>query len=179
MCAICELAQTFSIEHPLALAVAVATRDAIEAGRLPALGDKARSDGPLNARRRAIETLQGVQRRLEAALAPERLIALPDVYVLLIENGTWGFFRATPAGFDTTLRPEAPDIDADDPRDRDPVVVTSEAAARELVAGRLSFDRAAADGLVVFDADEDRREALTEAWRAAWPAAGVSRFACG
>jgi len=177
MCAICELALTFSIEHPMALAVAVATRDAIEAGRLPAASDK-KAEGPLHARRQAIETLQGVQRRLEAALAPERLVALPDFFVLLIENGTWGFFRATAAGFDTNIRPEAPEIDADDPRDRDPVVVTSETAARELVAGRLSFDSAAAGGLVVFDVDEDRRADLTEAWRAAWPSAGVSRFVC-
>ena len=44
MCAICELALTFSIEHPMALPVAVATRDAIDAGRLPTLGDKAKAD---------------------------------------------------------------------------------------------------------------------------------------
>jgi hypothetical protein len=178
MCAICDLALTFSIEHPMALAVAVATRDAIETGRLSALDNSARSGGPLNVRRQAIGTLHGLQRRLETALPPERLAALPDFYIVLIENGTWGFFRATQTGFDTDIRPEAPEIDADDPRERDPVVVTSNVAARELVAGRLSFERASADELIVVDADEDRRNELITAWRAAWPSAGASRFAC-
>ena len=35
MCAICDLRIEFSIEHPMTLSVAVATRKAIDAGVLP------------------------------------------------------------------------------------------------------------------------------------------------
>lgn len=76
------------------------------------------------------------------------------------------------------VRPEAPQVTADDPAKRDAVVIVSEAAARRILAGELPFAEAAGKGLVVVDADERRREALDWAWCAAYPSVGFSRFAC-
>jgi hypothetical protein len=44
--------------------------------------------------------------------------------------------------------------------------------------GRLSFDAAASQGLIVVDADAARRDSLVAAWRVAYPDTGFSRFVC-
>ena len=67
---------------------------------------------------------------------------------------------------------------AADPAKRDAVVIVSEAATRRILAGELPFAEAAGQGLVVINADEERREALASAWRTAYPKIGFSRFAC-
>ena len=61
MCTICALTIEFAVEHPQALAVAVATRQAIDAGLLPECSDldMARS------RHRATVLLTTIQQRLE------------------------------------------------------------------------------------------------------------------
>jgi len=179
MCAICELDIAFAVDHPMTLPVAVATRAAIEEGRLdPAPRDPEGTLGAQRARTRAVEALRAVQERLERTIAPERLAALPEFFVLMIETATWGFFRATPSGFDPNCRPDAPRLKDDDAAERDAVVVMSEAAARSLAEGRTPFDRAVVDGLIAVDADDARRAILVEAWRAAWPELGFSRFVC-
>ncbi len=179
MCAICDLDIAFAVDHPMTLPVAVATRAAIEEGRLAAAPhDPAGALGALRARTRAVEALRAVQERLERTLAPEGLAALPDFFVLMIEMGTWGFFRATSSGFDPNCRPDAPRLTGDHAAERDAVVVMSEAAARALAEGLLSFDRAVMEGLIAVDADEARRGMLGEVWRAAWPQLGFSRYVC-
>ncbi len=178
MCAICELDIAFAVDHPMTLPVAVATRAAIDEGRLIAAPhDPAGTLGDLRARTRAIAALKRVQDRLERTLAPDRLAALPDFFVLMIETGTWGFFRATPSGFDPNVRPEAPRL-AGDAAERDAVVVMSETAARALAEGLLRFDRAVVEGLIAVDADDARGARLREAWGAAWPELGFSQYVC-
>jgi hypothetical protein len=151
MCAICDFKINFDVSHPLALAVAVATRAAIEAGVLP----ERVADGPLgNARLRvaAIDTLKELQYRLETAIPSAELLALPDFYVLLVENGTWGFFHATENGFDPEIVPDVPNVTAEDPADRDIVLIAAETTMRGLLDGTLAFDRALSDSLIVLDA---------------------------
>ena len=178
-CAICDLDIAFAVDHPMTLSVAVATRAAIQDGRLgPAPHDPAGTLGTLRARTRAVEALRAVQERLERTLAPERLLALPDFLVLMIETRTWGFFRPTPSGFDPNCRPDAPRLAENDPAGRDAAIVVSETEAKGICEGRLSFDAAESQGLIVVDADAARRDSLVAAWRVAYPETGFSRFVC-
>ena len=179
MCAICDLDIALGVAHPLTLPVAVATRAAIEKGLLTAPPiDPPGALGSLRARTRAIEALRSVQARLERTLAQDRIAALPDFFVLIVETGTWGHFRPTPAGFDQSCRPGAPRLAADDARDRDAVVVMSEFAARHIAEGALGFEAAQAEGLIAIDADDARLARLLAAFRDAWPVSGFSRFVC-
>ena len=178
MCSICDLESAVAAGHPMTPRVAAATRSAMDAGRLahpPA--DAPGTLAAVRARARALAALRMVQERLERVLPPDRLVALPDFFVLLIEMGTWGFFRATPTGFDPDIRPEPPRLTGY-PRERDAVVVMSESAARALADGALPFERMVAEGLIALDADEARRVILFQAWSAAWPEAGFSRYVC-
>jgi hypothetical protein len=171
MCAICDLKIEFNIGHPQALTVAVATREAMDAGALP----KTAVDGALSnmkLRMAAIEALKGLQARLEASMPVSRLMALPDFYVLLIEIGTWGFFHAAAAGFDPDITPEPPDVTSEDQADRDVVFVSSEAATQAILNGELSVDAAFADNLIVLDAGETHTRLLRSALDAAFPVEG-------
>lgn len=157
MCAICELKIEFNIGHPRALSVAVATREAMDAGLLP----ETAQDGALSnmkLRMAAIEALKGLQNRLEHAMPISALMALPNFYVLLIEIGTWGFFRPTEAGFDSECTPEPPNVLAVDQTERDVVFVSSEAAMRAILDGTITIDAAFERNLIELDAgDEDTR----------------------
>src|ERR1700728_4091463 len=151
MCAICELKIEFNIGHPQALTVAVATREAMDTGRLPETQD----DGALSnmkLRMAAIDALKGLQDRLEDAVPATQLMALPDFYVLLIEIGTWGFFHATENGFDPDCSPEPPEVTAEKQEDRDVVFVATEVAMEAVIEGRVSLERAFAESLIVLDA---------------------------
>jgi hypothetical protein len=178
MCAICDIDIDFGVEHPMTLSVAVATRQAIDAGLLPAPDAEEGAVGVMKQRLKSVAALTAVQKRLERTLTQEALVALPDFFVLVIESRTWGFFHATRGGFDPNCRPAAPCLTAEDSSMRDAIVIVSEVAARRIAAGELSFVDAAGQGLVVVDADEERREALAMAWSAAYPQVGFSRFAC-
>lgn len=153
MCAVCEFRIEFGIGHPLALSVAVATRNAIDAGLVDPINEDDR--GVLGAARRrgqAVDALNLLQARIEAGHAADDLLALPDFYVLLIENDTWGFFHATTDGFDPDIVPGMPDVTATDEATRSKVVVTSEAALRAWLAGRFDMSHALDASLFVIDA---------------------------
>jgi len=175
MCSICDLRIEFSVDHPMSLGVAVETRRAIDVGLLPE--PKLSIDGS-RLRLKAIDTLKAAQQRLEQTLRPEELLALPDFFVLMIESRTWAFFRPTPTGFDPNCQPAPPNVASDDEAARDAVLVASELAMGEVVAGRLPFDAALREGVLVLDADEARRVALLTVWCAAYPERGFSRFVC-
>ncbi|RFU48724.1 hypothetical protein [Paraburkholderia sp. DHOC27] len=168
MCAICELKIEFNIGHPQALAVAVATREAMESGVLP----ETPVDGALSnmkLRLAAIDALKGLQSRLEAAVPVSRLMALPDFYVLLIEIGTWGFFHATENGFDPDITPEPPDVTSEKQEDRDVVLVSSEATLTAILDGQLPLDVAFEDSLMVLDAGDAHTQLLHAVLGAAFP----------
>jgi len=175
MCSICDLRIDFGVDHPMSLDVAVETRRAVDAGLLPQLADSM-DDGRL--RLKAIDTLKAAQQRLEQTLSAEELPSLPDFFVLVIESRTWAFFRSTPTGFDPNCQPAPPNVTSDDKAARDAVIVTSELAMNEIVAGRLPFETALRERIIALDADETRHSALLNAWNGAYPEAGFSRFVC-
>jgi hypothetical protein len=162
MCAICELKIEFNIGHPQALTVAVATREAMDAGLLP----ETQAGGALSnmkLRMAAIDALKALQDRLEAAM--------PDFYVLLIEIGTWGFFHATETGFDPDIQPEPPNVISESQDDRDVVFISSEATMQAIVNGRLNIDHAFDDNLLILDAGESHTKLLRSALDCAFPIA--------
>ncbi|HYY27304.1 MAG TPA: hypothetical protein VE860_05135 [Chthoniobacterales bacterium] len=178
MCTICELKIEFNVEHPASLSVAVATRREIESGALQGSSGKADPLGGMRLRLEAIAALKSVQERVEQVLTKEELLALPDFFTLMIESRTWGFFRPTVEGFDTNCRPDPPRVTAEDHSERDPVVLVSETAMRQFLAGKLTFEQAVQRGLIVIDADEPRSEALQSAWHLAFSKIKLSRFVC-
>ncbi|MBN3808833.1 hypothetical protein G3N97_06980 [Paraburkholderia sp. Ac-20347] len=160
MCAICEFKIEFSIGHPLALSVAVATRKAIEAGLVDAMESE---DGALAAARKrlsAVEALNLLQTRIESVHSEDALLTLPDFYVLLIEDDTWGFFHATTDGFDPDIIPDLPDVTATDDAKRSNVVVVSEAALRAWIAGHFDMSYAIDASLFVIDAPDVQAKCL-------------------
>lgn len=153
MCAICDFKVEFSVSHPQALKVAVATRQGIEQGLLR---DSATQGALANARQKiiAVETLSEFQAHVEAAVPTEQLLGLPDFYVLLIESDTWGFFHPTPDGFDPDVVPDLPDLTATDNAKRSVVMITAECALRALIEGALDLQHSLDAGLVVLDGPE-------------------------
>lgn len=162
MCSICNFKIEFGIGHPLALCVATATRSAIDSGLL--VEDKA--EGVLaTARQRlaAIETLKEFQDKLETTVAIEEWLELPDFYVLLIEGETWGFFHATPQGFDPDIVPDMPDTTSEDVEKRSIVLVMADVTLKALLAGGLGLQQALEDKLVLIDAPPQHTEKLRAA----------------
>ncbi|SPB15253.1 hypothetical protein NOV72_02479 [Caballeronia novacaledonica] len=160
MCAICNFKIEFGVGHPSALTVAVATREAIEAGRVEQMEE---AQGPLaaaRARMSAIDALNLLQARIEATHTPEQILALPDFYVFLIETDTWGFFHATVDGFDPDIVPDIPDVTNPDAALRSNVIVASEAGLRSFFDGSLSADLALRESVFLVEAPEDARAGL-------------------
>lgn len=178
MCSICDLRIEFSIDHPSSLSVAVETRRAIDAGLLPEPEVQDDDGAGTQLRRRAIETLKAAQQRLEWTQRQDELLALPDFFVLMVESRTWAFFRPTPNGFDPNCRPDPPKVSADEFAGRDAVLVSSELALRQIVAGRMPFEGALEKGIIVLDANRARYDKLLAAWSKAYPRVGFSRFVC-
>lgn len=175
MCTICDLRIEFSVDHPMSLSVAVATRKAVDAGLL---SDHTVRGGGFQLRESAIAALRSVQERVEQALPKSEFLALPEFFMLEIESRTWGFFRATVNGFDPNCRPDPPRVTAKDATDRDPAIVVSERALRQVVSGKLPFSKAEEQGLIIIDADTSRRATLRKIWDLAYPSSGFSGFMC-
>ncbi|WP_233832483.1 hypothetical protein [Paraburkholderia sp. ZP32-5] len=168
MCAICNFKLDFSVGHPLALSVAVAARRAIEAGLIEPVD--AAGAGALSAARMrmsAVEALNLLQARIEDAHSEQALLAIPDFYVLLIENDTWGFFHATTEGFDPDIVPDMPDVATTDEAKRSNIIVTSEAGLRAWLDGRLDIGYALRESLLVVDAPVTFSALLTQMLTAA------------
>ncbi|HEV7309601.1 hypothetical protein [Ensifer sp.] len=177
MCTICALTIEFAVDHPDALAVAVATRQAIETGLLPELDPHVEID-MTQSRHAATVLLTTVQQRLEQVLPASRLASLPDFYVLMIESRTWGYFHPTLAGFDANANPSPPRIEPDENNVRDNILVMSQAAAEELIRGRLPFEHAREIGVAVIDAPGSNGQTIRSALVAAYPMDQFSDFVC-
>jgi hypothetical protein len=100
----------------------------------------------------AVDALNLLQARIEGALSEEGLLGLPDFYVLLIENDTWGFFHATTNGFDPEIVPDMPDLATTDEARRSSIVIASEAGLRAWLEGRFDSEYALRESLFVVDA---------------------------
>lgn len=162
MCAVCEFKIEFGISHPLALSVAVATRRAIEATLIDEIDVDAGALAAARQRMAAVEALNLLQARIEGAHTEESLPGLPDFYVLLIENDTWGFFHATTEGFDPDIVPEIPDVSASEEATRSTIVIMSEAGLRGWLDGRFDVEHAFREALFVVDGPRIHADALTQ-----------------
>lgn len=176
MCTICALTIEFAVEHPQTLAIAVATREAIDTGLLP--GGGVENLDLTQSRHQAVGLLTTMQQRLEQVLPPTRLSALPDFYVLMIESRTWGYFHPTLGGFDTRATPLPPRVDPEANGDRDCMLVLSQAAAQEIAKGELPFVQALAAGMAVIDAPDHLGGIIRRALATAYPASQFSTFVC-
>ncbi|SDR33956.1 hypothetical protein SAMN05443245_4814 [Paraburkholderia fungorum] len=162
MCAICNFKIDFGVGHPLALSVAVATRKAIESGMVEPIDATTGALSAARTRISSIEALNLLQARIEGAHREDALLTLPDFYVLLIENDTWGFFHATTSGFDPDIVPDMPDLTTDDETKRSNIIITSEAGTRAWMDGGFSIETALHNELFMFDAPEHSVLALTQ-----------------
>jgi hypothetical protein len=174
MCTICTLNIEFAVEHPLALAVAVATRQAIDTGLLP---ETAAMDME-QSRQHATVQLTAVQQRVEQVLSTSRLLALPNFFVLMIESRSWGYYHPTLKGFDGNADPAPPRLEPDADGLRDFVVVVSQAASEEITKGHLPFAKAQAENLVYVDGPEAGAELIRQALTIAYPISQFSEFVC-
>ncbi|WP_104663236.1 hypothetical protein [Ensifer adhaerens] len=177
MCTICTLTIEFAVEHPDALAVAVATREAIETGPLPELDPQSEID-LAQSRHNATVLLTTIQQRIEQVLSASRLARLPDFYVLMIESRTWGYFHPALGGFDANANPSPPRVAPDENGIRDNILVMSQAAAEELIHGRLPFERALEMGVAVVDAPGTDAQTIRSALIVAYPLEQFSDFVC-
>lgn len=161
MCAICNFKIDFGVGHPLALTVAVAARQAIEAGLIEPVDA---AEGAFSAARRrmsSVDALNLLQARIEGAHSEDALLALPDFYVLLIENDTWGFFHATTNGFDPDIVPEIPDVTATDEEKRSNIVIMSEGGLRAWLDERFNIEQALRESLFMIDASAGPTDSLS------------------
>ncbi|MFL9937098.1 hypothetical protein P0D88_51190 [Paraburkholderia sp. RL18-103-BIB-C] len=152
MCAICNFKIDFGIGHPLALSVAVATRKAIESGLIEPIDAAEGALAAARMRLSSVEALNLLQARIEGVHSEDALLNLPDFYVLLIENDTWGFFHATTNGFDPDIVPEIPDLTTTDEAMRSNVVIASEAGLRAWLNGNFDSEYALRESIFVVDA---------------------------
>jgi hypothetical protein len=112
--------------HPKSLEVAIAVREAADRKLVdPALLD-AKAAGPLG-------YLRATTRLRQFSLVVEKR----PTAVLFVESGLW-----------TRFEDGAPQFHAPGPQEGDAVIVTSEAVLAEIIAGRMSVERAAQLGLI-------------------------------
>jgi hypothetical protein len=167
MCAICNFKLDFGVGHPLALKVAVATREAIESKLVKPIDSTAGTLAAARMGMSAVDALNLLQARVEETHGEDALLALPDFYVLLIENDTWGFFHATTNGFDPDIVPEMPDVTTTDDAKRSNIVIMSEAGLRAWLEGRFDIKRALRESLFMIDATPNSAVTLTRMLTAA------------
>ncbi|REG50181.1 hypothetical protein B0G80_6603 [Paraburkholderia sp. BL6669N2] len=170
MCAICNFKIDFGVGHPLALTVAVATRKAIDAGIVEPIDTTGGALSAVRMRMSAVEALNLLQARIEAAHSEDALLALPDFHVLLIENDTWGFFHATTNGFDPDVVPEMPDVTTTDEAKRSNIVIMSEAGLRAWLEQRFDIELALRESLFMIDTPASSTGSLTQMLAIAEPA---------
>ena len=98
--------------------------------------------------------------------------------MLMIESRTWAFFHPTESGFDPNCRPDPPRVSAQKLFDRDAVIVASETAMRQVLLGKTLVRAGARKGLIVVDADRERRwHSSTHGQRVSPPRASVGSCA--
>ncbi|MFM0644593.1 hypothetical protein PQR14_09690 [Paraburkholderia bryophila] len=169
MCAVCEFKIEFGVGHPQALTVAVATRKAIEAGLLQQMDPEEGALAQARLRMKAVDTLNGLQSRIQDALPVDDLLSLPDFYVLLIENETWGFFHATEYGFDPDIVPAPPDVLSENPDARSLVMVIAQVALQAWLDREIDNRQLDAESLLFIDGPSEQRDTLLSMLKAVRP----------
>jgi hypothetical protein len=151
--------------YPGSLAVAVALRSAADNGLI----DAAALEAPGKGTALYVDTVRRLQEFRNILAASPSIADLPASFSLgYVESRLWTRYSQS----DGAIRI---DIHTDGPAEGEAVVLTGEPALTELLAGRLSVNRALADGLVLIDGNESEKAAILHALLATSMASKISR----
>jgi hypothetical protein len=151
--------------YPGSLSVAVALRSAADNGLIDALALAAPGTGTA-LYSDVVRLLQEFRKALAASPAAAEL---PSSFSLgFVESQLWTRYSQS----DGKIRV---DIHTDGPAEGEAVVLTGEPVLTEVLAGRLSVDRALADGLILIDGNEMDKTAIRHALIATSMATKISR----
>jgi hypothetical protein len=151
--------------YPGSLSVAVALRSAADNGVINAVALEAPSKGAA-LYGEAVRRLKEFRRTLAASRSAAEL---PASFSLgYVESHLWARYSQS----DGKIRV---DVHTEGPAEGEAVVLTGEPVLTELLAGKLSVDRALADGLVFIDGDESGKTAIRQALKAMSMANKISR----
>jgi len=151
--------------YPGSLPVAVALRKAADSGVIDAAALEALSSGT------ALydDSVRRLQKFREDLAASSATAELPASFSLgYVESQLWSRYSQS----DGKIRV---DIHTDGPAKGEAVVLTGEPALTEVLAGRLSIDRAVADGLILIDGNESDKTAIRHVLKATSIANKTSR----
>jgi hypothetical protein len=151
--------------YPGSLTVAVAQRRAADNGVIDAAALEAPSKDAAGYTD-AVGRLQDFRTALAASPAAAEL---PASFSLgYVESHLWTRYSQS----DGNVRV---DIHTDGPVEGEAVVLTGEPVLTEVLAGRLSVDRALADGMILIDGNESEKTAIRHALKAASTVNRISR----
>jgi hypothetical protein len=150
--------------YPSSLPVAVALRRAADSGVI----DAAALEAPGKGTARYSDTVRRLQDLRMTLAASTAAAELPASFSLgYVESRLWS--RYSQVGGKVRA-----DVHAEGPFEGEAVVLTGEPVVRELLAGRLSVDRALADGMIVIDGNESEKTAIRHAFVAISAAPKIS-----
>ena len=139
--------------YPGSFPVAVALRRAADKGVI----DARALEAPGNGTALYVDTLHRLQAFRKILAASPVAAELPTSFSLgYVESRLWTRYSQS----DGKIRV---DIHTDGPTEGEAVVLTGEPAMAEILAGRLSIDRALADDLVLIDGSESDKRAIHQA----------------
>ena len=151
--------------YPGSLSVAVALRKAADSGAI----DAAALDAPRNVATLFLRTMPRLQDFRKFLAASPAAAELPANFTLgYVESGLWTRFSQSDGKVSV-------DIHTDGPAEGEAVVLTGQPVLKELLAGRLSVERALAEGLILIDGDESEQMAIRRALDATFKPNRMSR----
>lgn len=143
--------------YPGSLSVAVALRRAADSGVI----DAAALEAPSARGALYIDSVRRLHEFRKAITASPAAAELPSRFSLgYVESQLWSRYSHA----DGKIRAH---IHTDGPAEGEAVVLTGEPVLTEMLAGRLSVERALADGMVLIDGDEIEQTAISRALGAA------------
>jgi hypothetical protein len=155
----------FDDMYPGSLPVALALRKAADRGVIDAVALEAPSKGTAL----YVDTVHRLQELTKTLAASPSASELPSSFSLgYVESSLWARFSQT----DGKIRIE---IHTDGPAAGEAVVLTGEPVVTDLMAGKLSVDRALADGMILIDGNESEMAAIRHALIAASADDRISR----
>jgi hypothetical protein len=139
--------------YPGSLPVAVALRKAADRGVI----DAAALEAPSKGTALYVDTVRRLQDFTKTLTASLATAELPSSFSLgYVESGLWARFAQT----NGRIRIE---IHTNGPAAGEAVVLTGEPVVADLLAGRLSVDRALADGIILIEGNESEKSAIRHA----------------
>jgi len=146
--------------HPGSLSVAVALRNAADNGVI----DAAALTAPARHATLYIDAVRRLHALRKAVAASPAAAELPVSFSLgYVESSLWTRYSQANGKIHA-------DIHTDGPTDGEAVVLTGEPVVTELLAGRLSIERALTDGVLVIDGNDSDGTAIRRAFDALSPA---------